>query len=308
MHPSGNHHRYRFAAVLLACCALACPAGAVLIDFGDGTGNTSAPADDPGFDNVGDRSGLSAVYLGDGWVLGVAHAFVGPTIWLGTSYDPINGTFTRLKDGSGNFSDLIVWGVWPHPPLPSLTVRSLTSLPSGEVVMIGHGRDRGAATDTDDTGAYLPPPVLNPAIDGFYWDSPRSFRWGTNKVTAAWPGNPFDTVTFYTTLDKNGPGRTTYEAQAVLGDSGGGVFSKETGSWELAGLMFVTGTLPGDPGTPGSGQQSSTSFHTNITGIVDLSFYYDDIMDLTAIPEPTGGSMLAAGLAFLLAVGRKRSR
>jgi hypothetical protein len=258
---------------------------------------------------VGDRNSLSAVYLGDGWIIAAAHVFVGTTTFLGVDYEPVPGTVTVLDNGDGTTADLIVWGIYPHPPLPSLTVRSLTSLPAGEVVMIGNGRDRGAATNTNNTGAYVTPPTVNPALDGFFWAGSKSMRWGSNKITAALASDPFDTVSFYSTFDKNGPGRTTHEAHAAEGDSGGAVFSKETGSWELAGLMFLVTTLLGDPEVPGSGQQANTAFHTNLTGIIDLSFYHDDIVDLTAIPvpEPAGGTMLAAGITFLAIFGRRRA-
>ena len=40
----------RLLAHALACLAFALPAGAVIIDTVDGTGNTTAPVDDPGWD------------------------------------------------------------------------------------------------------------------------------------------------------------------------------------------------------------------------------------------------------------------
>jgi hypothetical protein len=53
--PSPCSRRSRFAA----------GAAAVIIDSGDGTGNTSAPSPDPGFANVGTRySAYGAVYIG----------------------------------------------------------------------------------------------------------------------------------------------------------------------------------------------------------------------------------------------------
>jgi hypothetical protein len=42
-------------------------ADAVLISTGDGTGNTTAPSNDPGFSNVGVVNGLSGVYVRNGW-------------------------------------------------------------------------------------------------------------------------------------------------------------------------------------------------------------------------------------------------
>ena len=62
------------AAILLLLAAATLPAQAVIIDSGDGTGNTSAPADDPGWANVGQNAGFSGVYLGDGWILTAQHA------------------------------------------------------------------------------------------------------------------------------------------------------------------------------------------------------------------------------------------
>ena len=54
----------------LAAALLATAAQGVVISSGDGTGNTTPPADDFGFQNVGfTDTGLSGIYLGDGWVL-----------------------------------------------------------------------------------------------------------------------------------------------------------------------------------------------------------------------------------------------
>jgi hypothetical protein len=57
-----------FVAALLSSSA-----HGVVIDSGDGTGNTTPPADDFGFENVGSASGLSGIYLGGGWVLTANH-------------------------------------------------------------------------------------------------------------------------------------------------------------------------------------------------------------------------------------------
>jgi hypothetical protein len=64
--------RSLWLAIWLVLCVT--PASrAVLISSDDGTGNTTAPASDPGWSNVGDRGGLSAVYVGNGWVLSAGH-------------------------------------------------------------------------------------------------------------------------------------------------------------------------------------------------------------------------------------------
>ena len=61
---------------MLLCCALAGPAAAILVD--DGNGNTTAPADDPGWQSVGRVGGLNGVYLGYGWMITANHVAVVP--------------------------------------------------------------------------------------------------------------------------------------------------------------------------------------------------------------------------------------
>ncbi|MFM8684870.1 MAG: hypothetical protein ACKOEG_14045 [Chthoniobacterales bacterium] len=53
-----------FVAALLL--SLAPAAHAVVINTGDGKGNTNAPADDPGWANVGYINGASGIYLSAG--------------------------------------------------------------------------------------------------------------------------------------------------------------------------------------------------------------------------------------------------
>lgn len=64
-------HRATISSCLFALVCLgtfaASAARAVVIDSGDGTGNTAPPADDFGFENVGvTDTNLSGIYLGDG--------------------------------------------------------------------------------------------------------------------------------------------------------------------------------------------------------------------------------------------------
>ena len=67
--------------------ALSFPAGAVLIESGNG--NTCAPSDDPGWLNVGFLDTLNAVYVGYGWVMTASHVGISPgseVILDGVSY------------------------------------------------------------------------------------------------------------------------------------------------------------------------------------------------------------------------------
>ena len=55
-------------------------------------GNTSAPADDFGFNHVGKRDAATAVYVGYGWMLTAAHVGPGSVELNGVDYDYVAGS------------------------------------------------------------------------------------------------------------------------------------------------------------------------------------------------------------------------
>ena len=69
-------------------------AGAVVIDrVNAGSGNMSAPSDDPGWNNVGAIGVGGGVYIGYGWVLTANHVGSGDGITLGgVKYPMLPGT------------------------------------------------------------------------------------------------------------------------------------------------------------------------------------------------------------------------
>ena len=105
---------------------LATPARAVILGTGDGQGNTTAPADDSGFANVGILGSGRDVYLGYGWLITAAHVYNGSSgvpadTWLnGVQYAnvPASGVLLANPQGAGYtpYSDLecTVWQR-PHP-------------------------------------------------------------------------------------------------------------------------------------------------------------------------------------------------
>jgi len=278
---------YSFALVFLLCLASA--AGAVLIDSGDGTGNTTAPSPDPGWSNVGERSLWSAVYLGDGWAVTAYHVGAGPVILDGVTYPHLPSLVTRIDNGDGTYADLLVFGLEPpHPPLPDLILASTAPVAGEAAILIGNGLDRGAAT------SWQPNPPFPPTLEGYEWGVTRTVRWGTNEITTA-PMPILDTVAIATDFDE---GATPHESQAVNGDSGGALFLENAGSWELAGMLFVAVHYNGQP--------PFTSFHGNRTYAVDIAHYRDAILDVTSVPEPAGG--ILAALALLRMLARRASR
>jgi Trypsin-like peptidase domain len=247
----------RAAGAALAGLLLAGPAAAVLIGSGDGSGNTSAPPDDPGFAHAGVLSNNSAVYLGDGWVLTANHVSTNPVTLGGIAYPPVAASAIRLEHAAGVPTDLKMFRLVSDPGLAPLPVASSAPLPNEGVVMMGHGRDRGAATSWN-------------GIAGFSWASNRTLRWGTNRVTARnlTLGISDSTVRAFS-LEFDDDGGATDEAHAVTGDSGGPVFTAGPSGWELAGVIFASYAFVGQP--------AATSLFGNGTYAADLSYYRDQI-------------------------------
>jgi len=242
------------------------PAHAVIIDSGDGTGNTTAPADDPGWAHVGNRGGLTAIYLGDGWILTANHVGIGDVTFDGVLYPAVTGSYIQLENDAGSPPDLGVYQIDPRPELPILPLRASTPPVDTAVISIGKGRNRGSATswDPDGPGGYDP-------IDGYEWGTGTTMRWGTNLVAGFYTA--FDTECFYTEFTE---GDTAHETQAATGDSGGAVFAENGDTWELAGVMLAIGTYEDQP--------AETALYGNLTYAADLAIYRDQIIAI-ARPE-----------------------
>ena len=245
----------------------ASPGQAVIIVTGDGTGNTSAPPDDPGFDNVGNVNGLSGVYLGNGWVLTANHVGPGAMEFGGVSYPMVPGSWQRLTGGGGNPPDLAVLRMVGDPGLPVTALATSSPPPGSDVVMIGRGLNRGAATTWSGN-------------DGWVWTSPRTKRWGQNKISTT--GSVIlDTVSATLNFDASGPSAVSDEAHVASGDSGGGLYWKSGGTWYLAGTLFVSLTFMSQP--------TNTSIFGNATGAVDVATYRSEILAIISVPACSNG-------------------
>jgi hypothetical protein len=292
------------SAALLFCAVmfLYLPAThAVIIRSGDGSGNTTAPPDDPGWANVGLRGGGTGVYLGNQWVLTANHVGAG-TITLGaTVYNPIPGSAVQLSNPPSYtpLTDLLMFRIDTDPGLPPLTISSAAPLPGAELLMIGRGRNRQAnLTHWDATWNEVGPPGVH---RGFKWAAGRTARWGENHVAAAGVAaqvGGLDVLGMLTTFDE--VSTLAHEAQAATGDSGGAVFHKNGANWELAGTIIAVTNL--------SGQPASTAVFNNTTFSADLSVYRQQILTLVAIPEPGSLVLALVGAAVLAVCRRRRSR
>ena len=256
----------RAVALALCACLAALPARAVLIDSGDGTGNTTAPPDDPGWSHVALHGGLNAVYLGYGWIVTAAHVGPGAVILGGALYPDVPGSYSVIPHSGSTLADLAVYRIDPYPHgLAPLQIPTSPAPVGTDVMMIGAGKPRGPSTQWM-------------GIDGWQWLTGGTKRWGTNEIGAVLdPGPPVNTTNLtigtLTTralvadFSENAPG---HEAVVTVGDSGGAFFVRDGPAWKLGGVSFALGTYDGQP--------AGTSLYGNVTYAADLSYYRSQVL------------------------------
>ena len=79
---------------------------------------------------------------------------------------------------------------------------------------------------------------------------------------------------FTSPLTPGPAGQTSDEAQAAPGDSGGGVFYKNSSGWELSGMIYAIDTLPSQPG--------NTAVYGDTTYAADIATYRSQILAIAA--------------------------
>jgi hypothetical protein len=295
-----------------------CPPAAALVVVPHGTiNNQLAPADDPGWLNVGDNG----IYLGNRWVITAAHVGALTTTFSdGRSFSVEPGSAVQLKNPSGlgltSSTDLLMYRLTSDPGFPSLSIAPAKPAKGDPVTFIGDG---GAITPTDTEthwnvtqnmdGTHTWTEVPSGGNFSGYKNTGTRKLWGTNLVENNGPivANDMvaDVISFYTKFDNpNGTGSTATasEAQAQGGDSGSAVFEKIGGLWLLAGVTYAVDN-------PVDNQPDPTSYavYGDLTFAADLSQYRDQI--LATIPELNGfllvGSIAAIAAIWSVAVRRR---
>lgn len=305
----------RVLTALSALLFATVPASAVIVAGGDGTQNITAPADDFGWSNVvlvqdvTDGINVSGVYLGDGWVISAYHGVrdatlngfqFGAVFAAGSTYfvDPFSAT--RLHNPNSTVADLALFRLTSEPPLPALTIAAAAPTHHLAVSMMGntYGREASLTEWVVASNSWTEVPAGGNAM-GYEWSGGPVLRWGTNNVTQFSPGittlnadDGFGITTVFRTTFNNNPN----EAQAAPGDSGGGVFWKVGGEWQLGGIILFT--------TDADGQPANTSVFGNETYAANLASYRAEIASI--VPEPSSFILtVLAGVTLLL---RRRHR
>lgn len=286
-------------AVLLAFAA---PASALVQMANGGSGNTTPPSDDPGFANVGvTANGLTAVYLGDGWVLTARHVGANGVTLAGTFYPVQAGSWVEIQHAPGVPADLALERIVGAPPLPTLLLAASPPGVGETLTMIGNGWAReGTLTCWDASWAEVSCVAPPPAYRGYKPNAsaPPGPRWGRNVIHMIGIDAPIAGTTthaFETVFDMAG---LPEEAQAVVGDSGGAVFVKRGAQWQLIGILFAINVFEGQPGY-------TAVFGDHSYG-ADVSHYRDQIIAIMspAVVPALGWPGVACAAGLVAAAGR----
>ena len=276
------------------------PCAGVVIDVGDGSGNVTAPEDDPGFVNVGMRGIASAVYLGNRWVMTASHLGAGTVTFDDTAYSHVPGEFERLSNPAGltEKTDILLFRIQDDPGLPSLRLPCGPVPIGSEFTLIGRGHDReteksfwDVEIQSGENNDIWTPVETEEGSDrqGFQTLNSQTIRWGQGLATLT----DFDTesgfgdvLSFQSSFDPNLGVESL--SQGVRGDSGGAVFQKNGGLWELIGMIHAVSLLDNQPGG------TRTVVYGNETFIADLFQYADQIRAIAA-SEPALGDLNSDG-------------
>ena len=334
-----NHGRDAQVFCLLGLWLCFCPQGkAVIISTGNGSGNTSAPSDDPGWNYVGrvNTGGSigSGVYLGgfnrngsySHWVLTASHIgdgnFTGFTIG-DSSYNAVPNSLVQIRNPTSipgvppglqtlsQYTDLAVFqiqvGTMNNLPSSRMSISATAPALGSEVVGIGLGRNR-QATQTAWNSSWSAEVSLsgtNATHIGWKYGSGSTKRWGKNRV---------ENIPV-TTINNNLGGGDYRDVKVITTDfdaSGAtsGTYGAVTDEFQAApgdsggGLFYKNGSaweLTGIFATIGryQNQPNNSAVFGNETYSANLSLYRANI--LAVIPEPQSFGLVFALFALAFA-------
>jgi hypothetical protein len=228
------------------------------------------PPDFPYWENVTQRryEGPSVIYLGNGWALTARHVGMGEVMLEGGIYMPLIRSRHTLMNETGSGADAMIFELDPSadiPDLPVLPIAASPPEPGEEVLVIGFGRERAKVVVWYFDG--------EPRF-GFEWSKKGVKHWGTNRIVSVGEVLAQKSLRTHTIAfrfdEPDSPETTPHEAQAATGDSGGGVFVKRNGQWQLAGMMISVSNQPESP--------PRSAAYGDLTYAADMSFYRSEIL------------------------------
>lgn len=298
----------RLSAMVLGVALMAlCPSNTWGVVVSTTQETTTRPIDDPGWNNVGIVRGSTGIYLGDRWMLTAAHVGLGSVNFpeLGVfAAESGSGIQITNRPGSGltKPADLLLFRLVDDPGLPPIKIGQSSPALGDEVLVIGNGLsrlDEPTYWDVSQRGAVWTWTETSTPSDyeGYGTTGPQIIRWGTNlieddetfvnefddDIVAKLRQSTTDTFTILTEFDRDdstsdeevlgsdGSSATLYESQAVLSDSGGGMFLKRNGQWELVGTILAVDGHRNQPDV------KRNAIYGNITYYADLASYLPEI-------------------------------
>jgi len=234
----------------------------LIVEREDDALNLEAPADDPGWANVGNCNTWTAVYLKRGWVLTAAHVGVSNIELDGTMHAADVRSRERVFNPDGTAADLMLFRIDPEPDLPPLEIAAESPPIGTPIVMVGSGLGRGEKT------------AVRGRV-GFSWQGPSRKRWGTSLVYEYLPDQSIGFTDAFAT--RFSIAKTEHEAHAAHGDSGGAAFARLGGRWQLVGIILAVDSHPGQPARSGA--------YGNRTIFADLSRYRKFIQSVIDAPR-----------------------
>lgn len=262
--------------------------------------------------NVLPYSNAGSVYLGWANTVGGPRAYLLSAMHIDISssmlINAVSYSVTRQSISGSDLALLTLSNVdGIMPPLPVVNLSTATPVIGTSVIIAGFGQNR---VQNAATNAFASDAVPVPDGTGYTTTLPGILRWGTNQtVTVSSPPDPplplallnlggRLTVSFKTTFDEpvSGEWLSSNEAQAVLGDSGGGVFDTDG---NLAGIIVAV-----------SGADKTDAAFGEASWFADIATYksaIDTAIGHALVPEPsTTALFIVGGGAVLFALVLRR--
>lgn len=231
------------------------------------------PPDFPYWNHVTQRryDGPTVIYLGNGYALTARHVGMGEIFLDGEIFEPERGSKRTILNKNGTAADAMVFSLEDERPFPDWPVVPVATEPPREdedVVLIGFGRERARVDELEDDQG----PLFS-----FRWTDRGAKRWATNRISSTFDVLAQGKMTsraFVLRFDEPSSRHATrYEAQAAVGDSGGGVFVERDGEWQLLGLMVSVSSVRNAP--------RSGAIYGDRTYVIDLSHYRPEVLRWT---------------------------